>query len=107
LPWWVWIPLGVFALSALGTTVGLVVAAVKTFRALGVAGRATTGALDELTEAAAELEARLTALSERTEEAEGQLTRLQVSLEKLSVLRWALGDAQGTVARLRDAVPRK
>ncbi len=71
------------------------------------AGRATAGALDKLTEAAADLEGRLTALSERTEEVESRLSRLQLALEKLSVLRWALADAQGAVARLREAVPRK
>lgn len=107
MPWWVLVPIGVFALSALATTVVLVVLAVKAFRSLRAVGRSTTEALDGLTERAAELESRLTALSERTEEVEGQLTRLQVSLDKLAVLRWALADAQGAVARLRDAVPRK
>ena len=106
MPWWIWIPLGLLAST-------VVAAAVQTLFAYGRIKRlqATGGAIaaraEEVARSSEELEVRLDRASGRADEIERHLDRLRESLERLSVLSWALGDARKGIARLRGAYLRK
>ena len=103
MPWWVWIAIGVFVLGAAGVVTALIRLAIQIFRALRAGGGAMTGALENLAASGEELDRRTSALSARVETLTSALGRLRVSLDKLSVLNWALGDARDALARLRGA----
>jgi hypothetical protein len=106
-PWWTWIALGFFvAVVAAGALVA--VASLLRVRRAQTTGVDVVGALDDLTHKTEELEARLEHAAERAEHVEVKIAQLQESLERLSVLTWALGDVGKTIAQVRSAViPRK
>jgi predicted RNase H-like nuclease (RuvC/YqgF family) len=106
MPWWTWIALGVFALSVVAMAIFAVYTLGRVKR-LKAEAEAITAALDEVTRRAEELERRSAHASERAAEVERARARLDGSLERLSVLSWALGDARKGIARLRGAYLRK
>ena len=72
----------------------------------GIAASSSTWAPTVAAESA-ELERRLAHASDRAEEVQRHLDRLSESVQRLSVLSWALGDARKSVLRLRGAYLRK
>ncbi|HEU4450006.1 MAG TPA: hypothetical protein VFR63_08535 [Gaiellaceae bacterium] len=106
MPWWTWLALGAFALALVATAVFAVYAVGQVKRARAV-GERLQGRVDELARAAEEVERRLAHVQERAEELERERTRLQGSLDRLSVLTWAAADARKSVTRLRNAYLRK
>src|SRR6266550_6199023 len=103
MPWWTWIALGFFMVVLLvGATVTFL--SLRQMRRLQRAGVDVADALDGVTQKTEELERRLEHASERAEMVEKRLDRLRESLERLSVLTWALGDVGKAISQLRSAV---
>ena len=106
MPWWTWLALGFFALALVATGIFAVYAIGKVRRAEAVAGRLQER-LDELAHTAEAVERRMAHAQARAEELERERARLEVSLDRLSVLTWALSDARKSVTRLRRTYLRK
>jgi prefoldin subunit 5 len=103
MPWWTWAALGLFVVVvAIGTAV--VVVAASAFQRLAATGEDLTRSLEELASKTEELNRRLEHAERRAELAERKIAKLNASLERLSVLTWAIGDATKTVAQVRSAV---
>jgi uncharacterized protein YoxC len=103
MPWWTWVALMFFVLVVLaGTAVTFV--SLRRMRRLQAAGNDVALALDELTRKTEGLEKRLEVAAERTDLVERKLAHLNASLERLSVLTWALGDVAKAVSELRSSV---
>jgi len=107
MPWWTAAALALFAATLVVTAIVVTVLAKGTLREVARARVALTEALEGLTAALERLDGRLAHASERSAEIERGIEALNVSLEKLSILRSALGDASRTYRRFRSAVPRK
>jgi hypothetical protein len=107
MPWWTWTALGFFvAVVLVGTAVGLL--SVLRLRRARTTGDDVATALDDLARKTEELEARLEHAAERAALAERKVAHLQASMERLSVLTWALGDVGKTISQVRSTViPRK
>ena len=106
MPWWTWLALGVLALALVATAIFAVYAIGKVRRAQAVAER-LRARVDDLARSAEEVERRLTHAQARAAELEHERARLEGSLDRLSVLSWALSDARKGVTRLRRAYLRK
>jgi predicted RNase H-like nuclease (RuvC/YqgF family) len=106
MPWWTWLALGFFALALVAAGIFAVYAIGNVRRAQTVAERLQTR-VDELARTAEQIERRLADAQARAEELERERARLEVSLDRLSVLTWALSDARKSVTRLRRAYLRK
>ena len=107
MPWWTAAALALFAGVFLVAAIVVAVLVTKTLREVARTRVAVTGALEDLASAVDRLDQRLGRVSERSAEVERHVETLNRSLEKLSALKWALGDAGRTYRRLRGAVPRK
>jgi hypothetical protein len=95
--------LGFFLLAVfIGATVSF--ASLRQMRRLQKTGADVAAALDDVTRKTEELERRLEHASERAEMVEKRLALLSGSLERLSVLTWALGDVGKTISQLRSAI---
>jgi predicted nuclease with TOPRIM domain len=106
MPWWTWLALGVFVLSLLALAI-LGVYAVGRLRRARVLAETLQTRVDELARNAEELERRMEHAQARAEEVQEKQARLQASLDRLSVLTWALSDATKSVTRVREAYLRK
>ena len=106
MPWWTWIALGVFALAVVALAIFGVYAAGRIKR-LKAQGEALAAALDDVARRAEELERRAAHASQRAAEVERARAGLDGSLERLSVLSWAMGDARKGITRLRGTYLRK
>jgi SMC interacting uncharacterized protein involved in chromosome segregation len=103
MPWWTWAALGLFiVVVAVGAFVA--VAAMLTFRRLAATGEELTRALENLATKTEELDRRVAHAEERAELVERKIANLNASLERLSVLTWAIGDVSNTVSQIRKAV---
>ncbi len=107
MPWWTAAALALVAAVLLLAAIVVAVLATKTLREVARARIAMTGALADLTAAIDRLDQRLARVTERGADVERGIEALNVSLEKLSILKGALGDAGRTYRRFRSAVPRK
>ena len=103
MPWWTWTALVFFIVVVLA---GIIVVGISFFRmrALEQTGAQLEAALEDLSRRSEELEARLEHANERAELVERRLAHLDASLERLSVLTWALGDVAKAVSQVRSAV---
>ena len=102
MPWWTLaalVFLGCVLLYA--TTVGLLW--FRRLRALQRLGEGLAASLETLATTAEALEERMTETQGRVEDAERRVEVLRHSLERFSVLTWALGDTRRSLARLRSA----
>ena len=106
MPWWTSLALGFFALALVATGIFAVYALGKVRRAQAIAAELQTR-VDELARTAEQIERRLAHAQARAEELERERARLEGSLERLSVLTWALSDARKSVTRLRRSYLRK
>jgi chromosome segregation ATPase len=103
MPWWTWAALVFFALAVLAGSAVVLIAffGMRRFEQTAVELEA---ALEDLSRRSEELEARLEHANERAELVERKLAQLDASLERLSVLTWALGDVSKAVSQVRSAV---
>jgi ABC-type bacteriocin/lantibiotic exporter with double-glycine peptidase domain len=103
MPWWTWIALAFFLLAVvIGAAVTFL--SLRQMRRLQATGAEVAAALEELTRKTEELERRLEHASECAEMVEKRLDLLNESLERLSVLTWALDDVGKTISQLRSAI---
>jgi hypothetical protein len=106
MPWWTWLALGLFvAVVVAGAAVTLL--SLRRMRALRAASDGVAIALEAVTRKAEALEVRVEHAGERAELVERRTAHLQTSLERLSVLTWALGDVGRTISQVRRAVTLK
>jgi prefoldin subunit 5 len=103
MPWWTWIAL-VFFFTVIAASGVVTFISLRRIRDLEATGNEVARALDEVTSKAEALEARLEHVAERAELLERKMSHLQTSLERLSVLTWALGDVGKTIAEVRRTV---
>jgi hypothetical protein len=103
MPWWTWIALGFFVVAV---TAGgaITLLDLLRMRRLSRTGDRVAIALDDLTRKTHELERRLEEANARADLVERKVAHLKDSMERLSVLTWALGDVAKTVSHLRGAV---
>ena len=102
-PWWTWTALALFVLVVAAATVVAFLSLLRMRRARRT-GRELAALLDDLTRKTEELERRLEHAGERAELVERKVEGVQASLERLSVLTWALGDVSKTISQVRSAV---
>jgi prefoldin subunit 5 len=100
MPWWTWIAL-VFFVAVVAASGVVSFISLRRMRDLEATGNEVARALDEVTSKAEALEARLEHAAERAELLERKMAHLQRSLDRLSVLTWALGDVGKTIADVR------
>jgi hypothetical protein len=103
MPWWTWIALGFFAAVVLAASV-MALLALRTLGALQSVGDRLNAALEDLNAKTLELERRSERASRRVEEAEPHFDHLRRTMERFSVLTWALGDVLKTVGEMRSAL---
>jgi cell division protein FtsB len=103
MPWWTWAALVFFSVVAAAGAV-TVLFGFLAMRRLEQTGAELESALEELARKSEELEARVEKANERAEVFERKLERLDGSLERLSILTWALGDVSKTISHVRSAV---
>jgi uncharacterized protein YoxC len=103
MPWWTWAAL-VFFVLVVATGAAVTVLSLIRMRRLSATGDQVVLALDDLTRRTEELERRLEHAQEQAELVERKVAKLNASMERLSVLTWALGDVAKTVSDVRSAV---
>jgi hypothetical protein len=103
MPWWTWVALGIFVASLVAAGV-IAFVALRSLNALQSVGERLTVALEDLAAKSEELERSAERASMRVESAEPHFDHLRVTLDRFSVLTWALGDVAKTVGQLRSAV---
>jgi chromosome segregation ATPase len=103
MPWWTWAALVFFTLAVLAGS-AVVLVAFLGMRRLEQTAVELEAALEDLSRRSEELEARLEHANERAELVERRLAQLDASLERLSVLTWALGDVSKAISQVRSAV---
>jgi hypothetical protein len=102
MPWWTWVALGVFVASLVAASViGMLM--LRSLKALQVTSERLASALEDLAEKGEALERRSAAVSARVEAAEPHFEHLRVTVDRFSVLTWALGDMAKTIGELRNA----
>ena len=108
-PVWDWLIWGALIVTGIAGIVALVLLAVRSRQAWRDLKGARRELVDPLDEFAAKAEATAERLSAASDTAELQesLARLRVSLARLQVLTTALDDAQLSVGRIADFLPRK
>ncbi|MEO8290930.1 MAG: hypothetical protein ABI649_08065 [Gaiellaceae bacterium] len=103
MPWWTWMALGFFlAVLVVAAVYGLVLA--RSMRVFAVTGERVTVALEELAAKGEALERRSAEVEARREAAQAHFDHLNATLERFSVLTWAIGDVAKTVTEVRSAL---
>ena len=103
MPWWTWTALVFFALVVAAGAAVTVVSLLR-MRRLSATGDQVALALEDLTRKTEDLERRLEHAQEQADLVEQKVAKLNASMERLSVLTWALGDVAKTVSQVRSAV---
>ena len=103
MPWWTWVSLAFFAAVVLTASIVALVA-LRSMSRLQRTGELLQVAFDDLAAKSEEFERRAAQSSSRVEAAEPHFEHLRVTLDRFSVLTWAIGDMAKTVGRLRSAL---
>ena len=103
MPWWTWVSLAFFAGVVLTASIVALVA-LRSVSRLQTVGERLQVAFDDLALKSEELERRAARASMRVESTEPHFEHLRTSLDRFSVLTWAIGDMAKTVGKLRSAV---
>ena len=90
MPWWTWIALGVFIASLVAASV-IALLTMMTLRSLQATSERLAAALEELAAKGEALERRSDVASAHVESAEPHFEHLKLTLDRFSVLTWALG----------------
>ena len=103
MPWWTWVALGIFVASLIAASV-IGVLMLRSMKALQVTSERLAAAMEDLAAKGEELERRAERAQARVEAAEPHFEHLKVTLDRFSVLTWALGDVAKTIGEVRSAV---
>jgi predicted RNase H-like nuclease (RuvC/YqgF family) len=106
MPWWTWAALALFCI-VLAAGAMFAVFAFLGLKKLRARGESLQVAVDGLAVKAERLEEQMERSEARMDEARRHFERLDASLQRLSVLAWALGDARRAVSQLRSGFLRK
>jgi hypothetical protein len=105
--WAIWAALIVAVCVGIAAFALLAVRALRAWRDVDAARRNVLLRLDDFAGKAEAVSEKLAAASESTAELQGSLEHLRVSLAQLAVLRAALDEVDGTVARVAAYLPHK
>jgi hypothetical protein len=105
--WAIWAALTVAVLAGIAALALLVVRGLRAWRELQGTRRDLLRRLDDFTRAAEAVSQKLAATGDATAELQRSRERLRVSLARLAVLRAALDEVDGTVARAAAYLPHK
>ena len=103
MPWWTWVSLAFFAVIVLAASV-VALLALRSLSRLQTVGERLQAAFEDLAVKSDELERRAARASSRVESAEPHFEHLRLTLDRFSVLTWAIGDVAKTIGRWRSAV---
>jgi hypothetical protein len=103
MPWWTWVSLAFFAAIVLAASV-VAMLALRSLSRLQTVGERLQAAFEDLSAKSEELERRAARASSRVESVEPHVEHQRASLDRFSVLTWAIGDMTKTVSRLRSAL---
>jgi hypothetical protein len=103
MPWWTWVSLAFFAAIVLAASV-VALLALRSLNRLQTVGERLQAAFEDLSVRSDDLERRAARASSRVESVEPHFAHLRASLDRFSVLTWAIGDMAKTVSRLRSAL---
>jgi Flp pilus assembly pilin Flp len=103
MPWWTWVSLAFFAAVVLGASIVALVA-LRSISRLQTVGEQLQAAFDDLALKSEELERRAAQASSKVEYAEPHFEHLRTTLDRFSVLTWAIGDMAKTVGRIRSTL---
>jgi len=103
MPWWTWVALGIFIASVVAGGI-IAVVALRTMAALQSVGERLATAFEDLAAKSDELERQAEGMSLHVESAEPHFEHLRLTLDRFSVLTWAIGDVAKTIGRWRSAV---
>jgi site-specific recombinase len=103
MPWWTWVSLAFFAAVVLSASI-VALLALRSMSRLQSVGERLEAAFEDLAEKSDALERRAARASVRVEDAEPHFERLRTTLDRFSVLTWAVDDMAKTVTRLRSAL---
>jgi len=102
-----WISLAFLVVVVLASATFLAVRGWRAWRTFRAFSRTVDAAIASVLSSAAEAEQQARGLSEGAARLTTATTRLQVSLERLALLRTAAGEASALLAALRGSIPRK
>jgi site-specific recombinase len=100
MPWWTWVSLAFFAAVVLAASIVALVT-LRSMSRLQTVGERLQVAFDDLALKSEELERRAARASSKVESAEPHFDHLRTTLDRFSVLTWAIGDMAKTVSRVR------
>ena len=103
MPWWTWVALAFFAAVVLAASI-VALLALRSMSALQSVGERLQAAFEDLSTKSEALERRAEHASARVESAEPHFAHLRQTLDRFSVLTWAIEDVAKTVGELRSAV---
>jgi hypothetical protein len=103
MPWWTWVSLAFFAAVVLAASI-LALLALRSMSRLQAVGEQLQDAFDDLAEKSEELERRTARASSKVESAEPHFEHLRTTLDRFSVLTWAIGDMAKTAGRIRSTL---
>jgi hypothetical protein len=102
-----WISLLFLVVAIVGSVAVAVARGLHAWRAFRRFSKATSAALGEVLETAAEAERHAAAFTEGTEKLSAALARLEESRAELAVIQAAAAEAKASLLAFRGAVPRK
>ncbi|MEZ5099043.1 MAG: hypothetical protein R3C15_04435 [Thermoleophilia bacterium] len=102
MPVWTWVALGIFLALVVATLAFLVVRGVELYRRVRALEQSVGVPMEQLLAELEALNARAERASQRAEDVERRMADLRVSLDRLGVLGWALGDAGDALRRWRS-----
>jgi outer membrane murein-binding lipoprotein Lpp len=103
MPWWTWVALGIFVASLVAASV-IGILMLSSLKALQATSERLATALEDLSAKGEALERRAERAQTHVESAEPHFEHLKATLDRFSVLSWALGDVAKTIGALRSAV---
>ena len=103
MPWWTWVSLAFFAAVVLAASLVALVT-LRSMSRLQSVGERLQVAFEDLAVKSEELERRAARASTKVESAEPHFEHLRTSLDRFSVLTWAIGDMAKTVGRIRSTL---
>jgi hypothetical protein len=103
MPWWTWVALGIFVATLVAASV-IGILMLRSLKALQATSERLATALEDLSEKGEALELRAERAQTHVESAEPHFDHLKATLDRFSVLSWALGDVAKTIGELRSAV---